>query len=491
VRPGIDVVLNWKNQSIDLLNEGGFRITEPGPLHAPIHGFKIRRDENLTLWLETEAALDAKSTARPHPSGTVRINMEQVELGHASGAKATLSGVQTLSVVQHEDALREVARVHVLTAALLDLGTAAYTIEWLENMPAKYLWPDTIKTDKEETTTLGISFAGEGITIRESDSRGSSSQAAVRLIVAGRTFYVCAPVPADFRTAPISGFIVYVGTPDDLTRKKIRTALSLALGVYLVETGHTLYDNEWQIVTATSRSAYSLGRRAFDLPTMPLTPLSDRNFQFDIGRDKLTRMVDRLFAAYDALDLGNLSWAYWHACTATVHIAPAHFGAVIEALQRAYVKMHPAKIETTILPRPKWDEVMESIAAAIAAASIGDDIKGLLAAKIRSGINFVPQRERLRAISQAINIDIGPDEDAAWKRRDLAAHGLPIPEGKELEAIRDMKLLMKLFHRMLLSITGAADAYIDYASPGLPPRRLKEPVPPMPAGMGHTEARTT
>ena len=130
------------------------------------------------------------------------------------------------------------------------------------------------------------------------------------------------------------------------------------------------------MVTATTKSAYSLGRRAFDLPTMPLAPLSDRNRPFDIGRYKLTRMVDRLFAAYGALDLGNLSWAYWHARTATVHIAPAHFGAAIEALQRAYVKMPPGKIETTILPRPKWDEVMESIAAAIAAASIADDIKG-------------------------------------------------------------------------------------------------------------------
>lgn len=214
-------------------------------------------------------------------------------------------------------------------------------------------------------------------------------------------------MPADFRTAPVSGFIVYVGTPDDLTRKKIRTALSLALGVYLVETGHTLYDKEWQVVTATSRSAYSLGRRAFDLPTMPLAPLSDLNRKFDIGRVKLTRMVDRLFAAYDALDLGNLSWADWHARTATVHIAPAHFGAGIEALQHAYVKMHPNTIATTILPRPKWDEVMETIAATIAAASIPDDAKKLLTAKIRSGTNSAPQREILTAIAQAINIDIG------------------------------------------------------------------------------------
>ena len=35
----------------------------------------------------------------------------------------------------------------------------------------------------------------------------------------------------------------------------------------------------------------------------------------------------------------------------------------------------------------------------------------------------------------------------------------------------------------LMSITGAADAYMDYASPNLSPRRLKEPVPPMSAGM--------
>jgi hypothetical protein len=89
----------------------------------------------------------------------------------------------------------------------------------------------------------------------------------------------------------------------------------------------------------------------------------------------------------------------------------------------------------------------------------------------------VPQRERLRAIAQALNITIGDDEDAAWKRRDQAAHGLPIPEGKELEAIRDMKLLTGLFHRLLLGITGTADSYIDYASPGIPGRLLREPVP--------------
>jgi hypothetical protein len=115
---------------------------------------------------------------------------------------------------------------------------------------------------------------------------------------------------------------------------------------------------------------------------MPLAPLSDRNFQHDLGRTKLTRMVNALFSAYEVLDLGNLSWAYWHARAATVHIAPAHFGAAIEALQRAYIKSRPDTIATTVLARPKWEELTAAIACTIAGATIPDD-DGLIGRKAR------------------------------------------------------------------------------------------------------------
>jgi hypothetical protein len=54
---------------------------------------------------------------------------------------------------------------------------------------------------------------------------------------------------------------------------------------------------------------------------------------------------------------------------------------------------------------------------------------------------------------------------------------MPIPEGQELAAIRDMKLLRGLFQRMLLRITNAADQYIDYTSPNHSFRRLEEAPP--------------
>ena len=73
-------MLDWANESLKLLNQGRFRITDPGPLHVPIHQLTIRRDDTLALQLETEAAADARSSVVRHPLGTVRKNVDQVEL---------------------------------------------------------------------------------------------------------------------------------------------------------------------------------------------------------------------------------------------------------------------------------------------------------------------------------------------------------------------------------------------------------------------------
>ena len=482
-------MLDWKNQSIGLLNQGDFQIVEPGPLHVPIEGFAIRRDENLALTLETKAARTAKSRAVQHPSGMVTLNTEQVELANISGIKAVLSGVQTRSVSTLQDGprlsgLKEIAGIHQLTVTPGDPEKAAYTIEWLENLPVSpFIWPDSIRFETETTTVWSIALSEDGITLSDADRRGGLHYAAARLTVAGNALYVCALGKLDGSSGIKPGCIIYIGTPDDLARKKIRTALSLALGVYLIELGHTLYDQEWQIVFAAVRSAYSLGQRAFDLLPMPLAPLSDRNWQHDLGRAKLTQLVNALFSAYEALDLGNLSWAYWHARTATVHIAPAHFGAAIEALQRAYDKSHPGLIATTVLDRAQWKPLKDAISRVIAAATIPEDSKAIMSGNVHK-INHAPQREILKAIFRATGIDLGADEDAAWRRRNDAAHGTPIPEGEELAAIREMKLLTGLFHRMLLRISDASDAYIDYVSLGHPLRPLKEP-PSMAAASGN------
>ena len=195
-------MFGWKDQSIDLLNRGSFRFVEPGPLHAPIHGFEVHRDEKLALILETEAAPNAKSAAVQYPPGTVRFNTEQVELVNVSGIKAVLSGVQTRTVITRDGsqprALKEVATIHQLTVTPGFVEKAAYTIEWLDNLPTSpFIWPDCIRTISETTTVCSIALSDDSITLRDSDRRDSSDYTAVRLTVAGNTLYVCAPRRAD------------------------------------------------------------------------------------------------------------------------------------------------------------------------------------------------------------------------------------------------------------------------------------------------------
>ena len=368
----------------------------------------------------------------------------------------------------------EVAQAHQLTVSPGDPAAAAYTIDWLENLPTSpFIWPDTLSTTTTTTTTRTIGLGEDGITLHGSNERGGFSSTAAKLTVGGVTFYVCALGREGTKAGVKPGCVVYPGTPDEPFRKKVRTALSFALGVYLVDLGHTLYDHEWRIVFGHARSAYSLGKLAFDMGPEQLAPLGPR-FQYQLDRAELDRMVNALVASYDALDLANLSWAYWHARAVTVHIAPAHFGAAIEALQRAYLAAHPDVVSTTILNRRQWGELQSALAAAIGSAGLSNDIERTLVDRLHT-LNQTAQRTILAGVLQAIGIELGPDEDAAWRRRNHAAHGMPIPEGEELAAIRDMKLLRGLFHRMLLRITGAADRYIDYASLALRDRPLEQP----------------
>jgi hypothetical protein len=180
------------------------------------------------------------------------------------------------------------------------------------------------------------------------------------------------------------------------------------------------------------------------------------------------------------LDLPHLSWAYWHSRTAPPHIAPAHFGATIEALQDSYIKLHPGKFSDEILPPKDWRALRKNVIAVIEEAAISDDAKAAFKKNVLETMNNVPQRLLLKSVCEDVGIIIGTSEDRAWRRRNKAAHGAALPLEEVLPTIRDMKLLLVLFHRMLLAITGANERYLDYATPGtrIPIRLLKEPVPP-------------
>ena len=475
----------WDHEfAVPFINEGHFRVADPGPLRAPVLDFKLRRDEALDLILETRTAPDAKSTAAEHPSGTVRITTECASLENIGGVKVKLTGVIPYRVRTStnyrtgQDEHVEEAKIHALETVVRSGVDARYTIDWLENLPmSPFVWPDFVETKIETATARKVGLRDDGITLFSTDTGQSSTRAAAKIVVAGTEIYVCALHRRDNDDLVKPGCIIYVGDPDDTFRKKVRNAISFALGVYLVDLGSAVYSKDWEIISFKSRSAYSIDRKVLDLVVLPPAPLGAR-WQHAIDRVPFARLVNAAFQHYEALDFGNLSWAYWHALCATPHIASVHFGAAIELLLRQYAAMKPDQFPQGIIgDRVIWKRLSGQVQEAIANLEIPDEKKSALRENI-GGLNRVHQRDTMEAVLKDIGIVLGADESQAWKRRNDAAHGIAMEDGEELDVIRDIKLLKVMFHRMLLRIINGADSYHDYATPGFPIRKLADPVPP-------------
>lgn len=466
------------------INGGHFHVTDPGPLHAPILDFSIRRDEDLELVLETQAPSDAKSAAIERSSGTIRITTEWVELENAGGLKAKLSGVVPFSKRIYdnyetgEGKLVEKARIHELEVTIPEAVQPAYTIEWLENLPIEpFIWPGFVKTKTETKKTRTIELGDEGLTLLSEESGQSSTRAAAKIVVAGAEVYVCALHREDSKGFIKPGCIVYRGKPDDDFRKKLRLALSFALNVYLVELGSAVLSEDWHIVSFKARSAYSIDRKVFGLPVLMPAPLDPR-FVHGLDRVRLTRLMNAIVDKYELLDFPDLSWAYWHALCAAPHIASVHFGAAIELLLRQYAATKPDRFRRKIIDGASiWDRFSAQVSEAVAALEISQEKKDAIQKNV-GGLNRVHQRDFIDSVLKDLGIALGPDEIRAWQRRNEAAHGIAMEAGAELDVIRDIKLLKVMFHRMLLCIVNGADDYTDYVTPGFPIRKLAEPVPP-------------
>ena len=94
--------------------------------------------------------------------------------------------------------------------------------------------------------------------------------------------------------------------------------------------GGSRFDEEWRLTDFEVVSPYTMHGHAMKLPPTLPSPLGPRSF-WDIDAARLSRMVNAIYAKYDALNFGVVSWAYWHAVTAAPHIAAVHFGAAMSA----------------------------------------------------------------------------------------------------------------------------------------------------------------
>ena len=224
--------------------------------------------------------------------------------------------------------------------------------------------------------------------------------------------------------------------------------------------------------------------QAPEIPALPPAFLGNGNALI-AEQQIVARVANAVYAHYHELRFNSFSWAYWHAMCAPVHMAAAHFGAAIEALQNAYMKAHPAKFaKTLITDKAKWTHLKEAFLKAIAEAGLEPTVSTILTNKVTSNLNQTPPSVLSEKMLAEIGITLGRVEAAAWKRRNVAAHGGEVDLDSVIPTIMETKLLKIILHRIVLKITGASDRYYDDYTVGHAIRNVTEPVPSPPPASG-------
>jgi hypothetical protein len=464
-----------------IVNSAPCSVTDPGPLLAPIEDLSIRRNEERELILTTTGFGDPDGRATSYPAGTIRRTYETVEFRTTGGFTAVAHGViprhwsRSHSVKPGSDRTKEEASVNSLVLTLQHRGAAQHTIEWIENFNAgHFIWPDGIADKSTHIETRTVGRGDDTITLKSTREGQSGRNESITLKIDGQRLYLGAAGEGLPKTLTRPGFILYNGRPDEIVREKIRNCLSFALGNYLIYLGCVVLDDRDNPVFIKAVNGNWLNDRVFKLPVLPPAPLGKR-YEDEVDIDSLSRFVNALYPAYDDLSFDRLSWAYWHAMCAPIHIGAAHFGAAIEALQGAYVTAHPNQFQTRLIADKKqWQQLQSKLAETVKRAGLIADIEGVLTNRLAS-LNSVPTSKVSEQLFAHLGISLGNAEKDAWRQRHIAAHGKTTGEDP-VKTIRDTKLLRLIFHRLLLKMTNASDVYRDYYSLNFPVRNLSEPV---------------
>jgi hypothetical protein len=479
-------MFSWDWQDFDeIITKSQLVVDSHGPLKGPILSFSIKRDSNLNLVMLTHSGVDTKDSDLSYPPGTVRQNRDRVTFVGKTGLNLFGEGVQpetTRTIIRNDPPFAELQQECTIQRLKGEFPSATreikYVVDWLGNVPSAFHWPDMTDevTEVKKTRKFGQPRTGTGeeqTTARGSTGRTSGAWNCARLVIDGRTLFLCS---AQGNVAPgvkEPGYILYIGNPSDEFRDKVRNCLAFTLGKYLVYLGHSCFCENWLLIQFEAVAAYSMAGKAFELPTMPPFPLS-LGWEWEINRDILSRAVNAFYGDYDSLNLASLAWAYWHAVSATPHIAGVHYGAVIESLERAYLETKGSTVKRSLIESPKWDPLRQQLETCIASAKLSGDTGTVFKNKI-SNLNAAPQSIVTEGVLSNLGLVLGPREKKALRLRNISAHGKD--DDVDIEWIRDLKILRVRFHRMIIAMTGASDRYYDYFTVGRPTRLLAEQIP--------------
>jgi hypothetical protein len=473
----------WEEESFELLlNNGSFQITDCGPLCSPINSFEIKRDDKQKLLLTTRCdgnPQNGRLNFSEVPAGTVYSDIASVTLSSSymtAVAKGALPFDQNSSPNPITRAYETIEKTWIdsIEAVTEDVERVHQLIEWVDNVDiAKYIWPHGMKKNLETIATRTLNGGVEPLTQHAKEKTLSSSRC-LWLDIAGNEIYI-APFNNHKQERPSGpGFILYKKFPCEEIRRKIRECLSFAFGLPLVYLGYTLLSEEFEFVGFKAVTPYIIDESVYSMLAQPPAPVNSKHGRL-IDPDVFSLTVNALFTHYDELNFQHINWIYWHAVCSPMHTRPVQLGAGIEALQKTYRKLNQSKYKTSLLDSKSANHLKEEFLKIVEAMPIKEPEKEALRKKA-SGLNDPPQHIVNERFFASLTLDLGVKEKSAWQRRNDAAHGKTTKHGDSVELIRDIELLKNIFHRIIISMTGASSQYIDCYSPKLPIRQLRESV---------------
>ncbi|MCG9914929.1 MAG: hypothetical protein MH112_01020 [Phenylobacterium sp.] len=464
----------------EYLNGGHFEISDPGPVVGPVREISIRRLDNGGLELTTISPRHAPIGDYSVP-GSIRTPTERIGFTSDSGYEAIATEVHWHSKSNGGDLVvgpRHTARYYVgqILITRPSPPPVAFTIDWLNNVDRQtcHWLGGSIDDRRDVTETRTIGQGVSSVTLKGSGAGGrlGSYSAALEMVIGGVRLFVCASREGPKDRWP--GYILYEGAPDDEFRQRVREVVGFSLGSGLVWLGSTALDGDSQFVWTSARSASPFGRDWVDAADPP-APLS-RRMENAVEQDAVGRVASSLFDHYDELSFRALSWNYWFAVNAPRHMAAGHFGAAIEALGTAYLDAHPGfKPTGPIQDRALARSVRKALRKCVEELKLDDVVTRHLCDKI--GKSNDPSGASLRRqLMERLGLRWGSAENAAWERRNIAAHGTVQHRDESIPTARDTVILRTILNRMVLKIAGASPTYIDRYTPGYRVRALSQPI---------------
>lgn len=462
----------------DILDNKHFVIDDWGPVHGPVTSFEIKRDDDLNITLTTTSQGDSTSSISRPPLGTIKESTDSVEFSFRYGeGRAIANGVISrnlntkFAVATGESQKTETASVQSVEWCSSTSAEVAYTIDWLENVPDSYLWPDV--TESRNTSGSVTEFKSYDFSLVmdvSTDQGGGTSRSCVHLKIEDMDIFFGRYPAGSKPGVQMPGFILYKGSPDALFREKLHNALSFSIGRYLIYLGSSGFNDQWVLNSFQAVRPFTLGEAATRLPTLPPAPL-DFYVQWGLNRDLLHRMVSAIWEQYEKYNLHSVFWGYWHAVAAPAHIAAVHYAAILESLQGAFFEIEGAPSKA-LIEKNAWGPLKKELFAALEKAKAEEDTKSVLKNKIGM-LNTAPQSILMQRFLSALDVLIGPVEQNAWTNgRNRAAHGGVIERHEFISVIRENKALAVLVNRLILAVSGGADHYHNYYT-------LEHPISPL------------